>query len=82
MHSVSFSLSLTISSFFSCCGENTVTTANTERDKVGAAFMQFKFVLNKGNGTQENIHVEMTLPQFYEFVHQMEQAKTHLDFFA
>ena len=68
--------------FASLLCAKTVTTANTERDKVGAAFMQFKFVLNKGNGTQENIHVEMTLPQFYEFVHQMEQAKTHLDFFA
>jgi hypothetical protein len=59
-----------------------VTTANTARDKVGAAFMQFNFVLDKGAGVKENVHMEMTLPQFYEFVHQMETAKQHLDFFG
>eukprot|EP00727_Mastigamoeba_balamuthi_P009403 m51a1_g5085 putative comm domain-containing protein 7 (201) ;mRNA; r:248957-249911 len=58
-----------------------VTTANTERDKVGAAFMQFKFVLDKGNG-KENVHMEMTLHQFYEFLQQMEQAKSALDYFS
>lgn len=59
-----------------------VTTSNTEKDKVGAAFMQFKFVLDKGNGNKENVHMEMTLPQFYEFVAQMEKAKSQLDFFG
>ncbi|KAH3745459.1 COMM domain containing 7 [Pelomyxa schiedti] len=59
-----------------------VTTANSQRDKVGSTFMQVKLVLDKGNDVKENVHMEMDLRQFYEFVQQLEQAKAYLDYYS
>jgi len=59
-----------------------VTTSNNELKKVGSTFVQLKLVLDKGNSTKENVYMELTLPQFYQFVHEMEQAKAHLEYFS
>lgn len=58
-----------------------VTTASDELQKVGSTFLQLKLVLDKGNDQKENVHMELTLPQFYQFLNDMEQAKANLDYF-
>ncbi|KAI3357861.1 hypothetical protein L3Q82_016249 [Scortum barcoo] len=51
-----------------------VTVGTSEIQKVGNIFLQLKLVVRKGNST-ENIYMELTLPQFYNFLHEMERAK-------
>ncbi|XP_074645485.1 COMM domain-containing protein 7-like [Tubulanus polymorphus] len=58
-----------------------VTAASSEIQKVGNTFIQLKLVINKGN-KMENVHMELSLPQFYSFLHEMERAKTSLEFFS
>jgi hypothetical protein len=55
---------------------------NSDMAKVGASFLQIKMTLDKGNTTTEDVHLELTLPQFYEFLAQMQKAKANLDFFS
>jgi hypothetical protein len=45
--------------------------------KAGSAFLRIKFVFDKGGRTQ-TVFTEMTLPQFYEFIHEMEKARAAL----
>uniref|UniRef100_A0A7M4ELX3 COMM domain containing 7 n=1 Tax=Crocodylus porosus TaxID=8502 RepID=A0A7M4ELX3_CROPO len=40
-----------------------------------------KLVVKKGNQT-EPVYVELTLPQFYSFLHEMERVKTSLECFS
>ncbi|XP_058847020.1 COMM domain-containing protein 7-like isoform X3 [Acipenser ruthenus] len=58
-----------------------VTAGSSELHKVGSIFLQLKLVVRKGNAT-ENIFMELTLPQFYSFLHEMERAKASLDCFS
>ena len=55
-----------------CFGSN-------DLEAVGATFLQLKLVIDKGAGDTEDVHMELTLPQFYEFLGQMEKAKSHVD---
>ncbi|XP_059140844.1 COMM domain-containing protein 7-like [Physella acuta] len=56
-----------------------VTASSSELDKVGNTFLQLKLVINTGNGTK-NVFLELTLPQFYSFLHEMEKAKASLEY--
>eukprot|EP01104_Vermistella_antarctica_P015293 TRINITY_DN4979_c0_g1_i1.p1 TRINITY_DN4979_c0_g1~~TRINITY_DN4979_c0_g1_i1.p1 ORF type:complete len:201 (-),score=37.56 TRINITY_DN4979_c0_g1_i1:151-753(-) len=56
-----------------------VTASNSELGRVGSTFLQLKLVLDKGNTKTETVHMELTLPQFYEFLSQMETVKQQLD---
>lgn len=58
-----------------------VTAGSSELQKVGGIFLQLKLVIKKGNKS-EIIYMELTLPQFYNFLHEMEQAKTSLECFG
>jgi hypothetical protein len=58
-----------------------VTAADSDMDKVGNSFLQIKMVLNKGSGTEE-VFMELTLPQFYSFLHEMEKAKACLEYLS
>ncbi|XP_068604012.1 COMM domain-containing protein 7 [Brachionichthys hirsutus] len=58
-----------------------VTVGTSELQKVGNIFLQLKLVVRKGNST-ENVHMELTLPQFYNFLHEMERAKASLERFS
>ncbi|XP_033113796.1 COMM domain-containing protein 7-like [Anneissia japonica] len=58
-----------------------VTAASSELKKVGNTFLQLKLVVNKGNKT-ENVYMELTVPQFYSFLHEMERAKASLEYFS
>ena len=41
-----------------------------------------KLVLDAGGGRTEKIHMELPLPQFYAFMHEMEKAKAGLELLA
>ncbi len=41
-----------------------------------------KLVVDKGEGRREDIYVELTLAQFYEFLADMEKAKTLVDYMS
>ncbi|KAJ0036196.1 hypothetical protein NQD34_004873 [Periophthalmus magnuspinnatus] len=58
-----------------------VTVGTSEMHKVGNIFLQLKLVIRKGNST-ENVYMELTLPQFYNFLHELERAKTSMDCFT
>ncbi|XP_026862745.2 COMM domain-containing protein 7 [Electrophorus electricus] len=58
-----------------------VTVGTSELQKAGNIFLQLKLVVRKGN-TTENIYMELTLPQFYNFLHEMERAKACMDCFT
>lgn len=56
-----------------------VTAANSEIRHLGATFLQMLLTLDLGN-SQQKVHLELTLPQFYDFLAQMEKAKAMCDF--
>uniref|UniRef100_A0A8C4DPY2 COMM domain containing 7 n=1 Tax=Dicentrarchus labrax TaxID=13489 RepID=A0A8C4DPY2_DICLA len=58
-----------------------VTVGTSEVQKVGNIFLQLKLVVRKGNST-ENVYMELTLPQFYNFLHEMERAKASMECFS
>merc|ERR1711894_32709 len=58
-----------------------VTAASSDCNKVGSTFLQLKLVINKGNKT-ENVYMELSLSQFYSFLHEMEKAKASLEYFS
>ncbi|TKS76503.1 COMM domain-containing protein 7 [Collichthys lucidus] len=58
-----------------------VTVGTSEVQKLGNIFLQLKLVVRKGNST-ENVYMELTLPQFYNFLHEMERAKASMECFS
>jgi COMM domain containing 7 len=54
-----------------------VVSSCKEVKKLGSTFLRVKFVFNKGGKTQ-TVYMEMTLPQFYEFIHELEKARANL----
>ncbi|KAM8947714.1 COMM domain-containing protein 7 [Pelodytes ibericus] len=58
-----------------------VTTASSELEKAGTIFLQLKMVVKKGHKSVP-VYVELTLPQFYSFLHEMERAKSSLECFT
>ncbi|XP_073537125.1 COMM domain-containing protein 7 isoform X2 [Phyllobates terribilis] len=58
-----------------------VMAASSELEKAGTIFLQLKMIIKKGNQL-EPVYVELTLPQFYSFLHEMERAKSSLECFT
>ncbi len=58
-----------------------MTSATHELQSVGNTFLQLKLSIDRG-GVKGSRHMELTLPQFYQFLMQMEKAKSQLDFMA
>ena len=56
-----------------------VTAANSEIRHLGSTFLQMMLTLDMGNA-EKKVRLELTLPQFYEFLAQMEKAKAMCDF--
>lgn len=57
-----------------------VNAATSEGTHVGESFIQLKLVIDKGGSSKmENVCMELTLPQFYSFLHEMEKAKASLE---
>ncbi|XP_060044574.1 COMM domain-containing protein 7 isoform X6 [Erinaceus europaeus] len=55
-----------------------VTSGSSELEKVGSIFLQLKLVIKKGNQTK-NLYIELTLPQFYSFLHEMERVRASME---
>lgn len=55
-----------------------VTAACSELNQVGHTFLQLKIGLENSD---QDVFVEMSMEQFYSFLHEMEKAKKTLDFF-
>eukprot|EP00943_MAST-04B_sp_MAST-4B-sp1_P002134 g2134.t1 len=72
-----------------------VTASSNDLESVGNTFLQLKLVINKGGSgakdedgksnssanDKEVIYMELTLPQFYNFLAEMEKAKATADYF-
>ncbi|XP_065829265.1 COMM domain-containing protein 7-like [Oscarella lobularis] len=58
-----------------------VTAASSDVKKVGNSFLQVKFSLDKG-GKTEDVYMELSLHQFYQFLHEMEKAKASLEYMS
>ncbi|KAE8746370.1 hypothetical protein FOCC_FOCC006865 [Frankliniella occidentalis] len=57
-----------------------VTASTSEEDKVGTSYLHLKITVESGDKQHKNVYLEMTLPQFYSFLHELEKAKASLDF--
>ncbi|OAD61098.1 COMM domain-containing protein 7 [Eufriesea mexicana] len=55
-----------------------VTAASNESDNMGKSFLQLKLSLEE-NGKTRNVFVEMTISEFYKFLHDLEKANCNLD---
>jgi hypothetical protein len=58
-----------------------VTSGSNDLKVVGQTFLQLKLVIDRGSH-HEDVFMEMTLPQFYSFLHEMEKAKSTLEYFS
>ncbi|XP_046745339.1 COMM domain-containing protein 7-like [Diprion similis] len=56
-----------------------VTAASSESDRLGKTFLQLRLLVDEGNGETNSIFTEMTLGQFYKFLHELEKAKSSLE---
>uniref|UniRef100_UPI00358EDF5B COMM domain-containing protein 7 n=1 Tax=Myxine glutinosa TaxID=7769 RepID=UPI00358EDF5B len=54
-----------------------VSAGSSEVKQAGNLFLQLKLVVKKG-GKVENVYMELTMPQFYNFLHEMERARALL----
>jgi hypothetical protein len=51
--------------------------------QVGKTFLQMRLSVDQGgSGPPRELHMELSLEQFYHFMAQMEKAKAYLDFVA
>ncbi|KAL2722813.1 COMM domain-containing protein 7-like [Vespula squamosa] len=55
-----------------------VTAMSSDSNKVGKSFLQLKLCLNEGSRIKEHF-IEMSIPEFYKFLHDLEKAKINLD---
>ncbi|GAB1609211.1 COMM domain-containing protein 7-like [Argonauta hians] len=56
-----------------------VTLSSSELTKVGNTFIQLKLVVSNGKGELNTVYMELSLKQFYSFLHEMERAKASLE---
>lgn len=59
-----------------------VTVSSSDCAKVGTAYLQMKLTLDRGNGATEDVQLELSLPQFYELLSEMQRAKANVEFFG
>eukprot|EP00320_Phaeocystis_rex_P020431 CAMPEP_0119071526 /NCGR_PEP_ID=MMETSP1178-20130426/51292_1 /TAXON_ID=33656 /ORGANISM="unid sp, Strain CCMP2000" /LENGTH=166 /DNA_ID=CAMNT_0007053463 /DNA_START=20 /DNA_END=520 /DNA_ORIENTATION=+ len=55
-----------------------VTASSSEHAAVGTTYVQVRLAVAGASGL-EYVHMELSLPRFYEFVHDLERAKAQLD---
>eukprot|EP00051_Salpingoeca_urceolata_P016800 m.225622 g.225622 ORF g.225622 m.225622 type:complete len:200 (-) comp18783_c1_seq38:144-743(-) len=58
-----------------------VAAGSSEVRTSGNTFLQMKLSLNKGSGS-EDVFMELSLPQFYTFLQEMERAKASLEYLS
>ena len=55
-----------------------MTASSSEHAAVGTTYVQVRMVVEGASGP-EYVHMELNLPRFYEFVHDLERAKAQLE---
>ncbi|XP_012535951.1 LOW QUALITY PROTEIN: COMM domain-containing protein 7 [Monomorium pharaonis] len=55
-----------------------VTAASNDSNNIAKSFLQLKLCLDN-DGKVKNVFTEMTIGQFYKFLHDLEKAKCNLD---
>ena len=55
-----------------------VTASSSEHAAVGTTYVQLRLAVAGASGLEYE-HMELSLPRFYEFVHDLERAKAQLD---
>ena len=55
-----------------------VSASSSEVDRIGSPAVQLSLVLDVGGGTHSTVVVELTLPQFYDFLADMEKAQAYV----
>lgn len=58
-----------------------VTASTSHVDKLGQAFLQIKLVFNTGDKVESRF-MELTLPQFYSFLLEMNKARSQMDYLS
>ena len=56
-----------------------VTAASSESNQVGSTYLHLTFSV-KNKETEKDVFLEMTLPQFYSFLHELEKTKESLNY--
>uniref|UniRef100_A0A6S9UC12 COMM domain-containing protein n=1 Tax=Chrysotila carterae TaxID=13221 RepID=A0A6S9UC12_CHRCT len=56
-----------------------VTASSSELEAVGSTYVQLRLTLSGDNGRARFAHIELSLPKFYELLHQLESAKAQLE---
>jgi hypothetical protein len=58
-----------------------VTASSDELQAVGSSFVLVRLTVapKEGDGKARVVPMELTLPQFYSFLHELEKAKATLD---
>ncbi|CAM1327077.1 COMMD7 (predicted) [Pycnogonum litorale] len=82
MSKAALSQTLTVNQLVDIDWKFGVTAASSELNKVGNTFLQLKLIINKGGTENENVFMELSLPQFYSFLHEMEKAKASLEYLS
>lgn len=59
-----------------------VSSSSSELQQVGRTFLQLRLQLDRGGSQTQTTAMELTLPQFYEFLQEMEKAKASMDFLS
>ena len=52
-----------------------VTAATSEMTEAGQSYLHLKLKVDKGGGQVDDVLMEVSLPQFYALMHEMEKAK-------
>ena len=60
-----------------------VTAASDDCDHVGKTYLQLKFTIDYGDSQSglKDVFMELGLEQFFQFLAQMENCKSYMDFF-
>ena len=58
-----------------------VTASSDELQAIGSSFVlvRLRVARKEGGGEERIVPMELTLPQFYSFLHELEKAKAELD---
>lgn len=57
-----------------------VTAASDDCDHVGKTYLQLKLTIDKGGEGLEDVFLELSLEQFYQFLASLEKCKSYLDY--
>ncbi|XP_075213931.1 COMM domain-containing protein 7-like isoform X1 [Lycorma delicatula] len=57
-----------------------VTAACSNKNQVGKTYLYLKITSVDSSGLSKITCMEMTLPQFYDFLHELEKAKNSINY--